>query len=475
MHPMSDIMKIQSNKNQTGKVHTTMINQNNPSEQTNIAFLKAFKALKLAGLLRESGIRKAQGIKVAQVFELLLLLAFQGKNLYRYLDSKYQETAASKNTYYRFLNTSTYNWRRFLSSLSAKVISSFSRLTRPDRIKVFVLDDSVISRNRSKHVELLANLYDHADHRFIKGFTMLALGWTDGYSFVPTDFAMMSSASKANRIQEVSEAIDKRTSGYKRRSEAIKKKTDVAVQMIRNALNQGIQADYVLMDTWFTHEPMIRSILDEGLDVIGMVKQLKQRYHYKEGFYTLPELRKLLPEHTPGNQFGSIIVKTKTGIPVKLVFVRNRNNKRDWLTVLSTDLSLSDEEIIRIYGNRWAIEVFFKSTKSLMKLGTEFQGRSYDMMISHTTIVFTRYILLEWLRRNEKDDKTLCELFFRLCDDIQDMALSTALQSLMSVFVEQLNSVGSRKSTLLKNQLQLWIDSQASFIKALFGQLSWES
>jgi len=60
-------------------------------------------------------------------------------------------------------------------------------------------------------------------------------------------------------------------------------------------------------------------------------------------------------------------------------------------------------------------------------------------------------------------------------DDIQDMALSTALQSLMSVFVEQLNSVGSRKSTLLKNQLQLWIDSQASFIKALFGQLGWES
>ncbi|MBU4540597.1 MAG: transposase, partial [Firmicutes bacterium] len=329
--------------------------------------------------------------------------------------------------------------------------------------------------NRSKHVELLANLYDHADHRFIKGFTLLALGWTDGYSFVPTDFAMMSSASKKKRIQEVSESIDKRTSGYKRRSEAIKKKTDVAVQMIRNALKQGIQADYVLMDSWFTHEPMIRAILDEGLDVIGMVKQLKQRYHYKEGFYSLSELRKRLPKHTPGNQFGSIIVKTKNGIPVKLVFVRNRNKKSDWLTVLSTDLSLSDEEIIRIYGNRWSIEVFFKSTKSLMKLGTEFQGRSYDMMISHTTIVFTRYILLEWLRRSENDDKTLCELFFRLCDDIQDMSLSTALQSLMSLFVEQLNLVGSRKSTLLKNQLQQWIDSQASFIKALFGQLSWES
>ena len=60
---------------------------------------------------------------------------------------------------------------------------------------------------------------------------MLTLGWSDGYSFIPADFAMMSSARKSNRVQEIS---------------------------------------YVFMDTWFTHEPMIRSILDEGLDVTGL-------------------------------------------------------------------------------------------------------------------------------------------------------------------------------------------------------------
>ncbi|MBK5244395.1 MAG: hypothetical protein JJE18_05115 [Eubacteriaceae bacterium] len=96
-------------------------------------------------------------------------------------------------------------------------------------------------------------------------------------------------------------------------------------------------------------------------------------------------------------------------------------------------------------------------------------------MISHTTIVYMRYILLKWLRRNEKDEKTFGALFFMFCNDIQDMELTTALQSLMGLFIEQLNSVGSRKSTLLKNQLQQWIDSQASFIKALFAQLGWES
>lgn len=53
-----------------------------------------------------------------------------------------------------------------------------------------------------------------------------------------------------------------------------------------------------------------------------------------------------------------------------------------------------------------------------MKLGTEFQGRSYIAMVSHTAIVFTRYIVLEWIRRHENDVKTCGELFFTLCEDV---------------------------------------------------------
>jgi len=107
---------------------------------------------------------------------------------------------------------------------------------------------------------------------------MLTLGWSDGYSFVPVDFSMMSSANEENRIEDISVEIDKRSCGFKRRTEAKEKKSDVAIQLISNALKQGVSADYVLMETWFTHEPMIQEILREGLDVIGMVKQLKQRY-----------------------------------------------------------------------------------------------------------------------------------------------------------------------------------------------------
>ena len=45
--------------------------------------------------------------------------------------------------------------------------------------------------------------------------------------------------------------------------------------MIERALNAGVTADYVLMDTWFTQQPLIQSIVEIGLDVIGMVKANK--------------------------------------------------------------------------------------------------------------------------------------------------------------------------------------------------------
>ncbi len=82
----------------------------------------------------------------------------------------------------------------------------------------------------------------------------------------------------------------------------------------------------------------------------------------------------------------------------------------EYITILTTDCSLSDSVVIRIYGGRWSIEVFSRAAKSLLDLGDEFQGLSYDMTVSSTAIVFTRYIILEWMRR-----KTMIRRLFVSC------------------------------------------------------------
>ena len=332
-----------------------MINQMNTNDHTENQFFHALKELQIAKLLRRANITKTCGVSAYEVFQFLLLLVFQGKNLFRFLNSKHKEQAVSKNTYYRFLNEVSYNWSRFLMLLAVKVTSAFDRLTRPERVNVLILDDSVIKRNRSKKMELLARVYDHVEHKFQKGFTLLTLGWSDGYSFVPTGFHLLSSASESNRYNAVSDSIDHRTNGYKVRKASMMHKTDVAVQLIRNVLTAGIKADYVLMDTWFTTEPMLKEILDTGIHAIGMVKQLQQRYTYNGRQYTLPGLKKFVDFSGARNIFGSLVVTTKTGIPVKIVFVRNRNKKSECLYLLGTDTSLNDAEIVRIYGNRWSV------------------------------------------------------------------------------------------------------------------------
>lgn len=177
-------------------------------------------------------------------------------------------------------------------------------------------------------------------------------------------------------------------------------------------------------------------------------------------------------------QIGKILRKSNNGIPVKIVFVRNRNKKSECLYLLyllSTDGSLPDSEIVRIYGNRWSIECFFKASKSFLKLGTEFQSRNYDAMVSHTSIVFTRYMVLEWIHRNENDQKTYGELFFMLCDDIQDMDFTNALQGLMSLFTDIATTVSAEITELIKSKVDNWMKSQPLFIQVLFCDLCWES
>ena len=123
----------------------------------------------------------------------------------------------------------------------------------------------------------------------MKGYQLLTLGWSDGVTFVPLNFSLMASAK--HLIQGLNESLDKRTVGYKRRQEALQSKPKVVAQLIDQALTAGVRADYVLMDTWFTEEPLIQAIQAQGLDVIGMIKRGPKRlYSYKGKRLTLDRL-----------------------------------------------------------------------------------------------------------------------------------------------------------------------------------------
>jgi hypothetical protein len=134
----------------------------------------------------------------------------------RLLESSRGASLPGKDVVYRFLNHPGFAWRAFLHSLRLTVVRQYASLTSAKRVKVFIiLDDSTHQRNRSKKAELLARVFDHTTGRFTKGYSMLTLGWSDGFSFAPIDFVMFSSARLMNRLTEMASTIPKRCQGYK--------------------------------------------------------------------------------------------------------------------------------------------------------------------------------------------------------------------------------------------------------------------
>ena len=108
------------------------------------------------------------------------------------------------------------------------------------------------------------------------------------------------------------------------------------------------------MDSWFFF-PSIFATLSKDMP--------KVFYRHKELWLTLGRLfSKLKMKLGKARILASVVVETKKNQKIKIVFVRHRH-KRQWLAILSTKIDLADEEIIRIYGKRWVIEVFFKMMK----------------------------------------------------------------------------------------------------------------
>jgi hypothetical protein len=418
-----------------------------------------FDNQRIALLLKQSNIFKQCGIAPVVVMRMIFSLVFTGKNLFRYLQADTSGGEIGKDSVYRFLNSSNANWRKFLHLLCAAVLNkSILPLTAKETPKVFIVDDSLYNRNRSKNVELLARVHDHNDKRYYRGFRLLTLGWSDGSSYLPVSFSLLSSAKQKNRLVPMAE-VDKRTNGFKRRAESLRKAPEVLKDLVQQARSRGIRADYLLFDSWFAFPATIIGLLEEQQQIICMLKEAKTKYGYKGFDLTLKELYKNVRKRCGRAKIlASVQVELgkdsrKQTVMAKIVFVRARNSKK-WLALLSTDVDLSDEEIVKLYKRRWDIEVFFKISKSYLQLAKEFQSRSYDALVAHTTIVFARYIMLELARRSAKDPRTLGTLFHAGCDELRQASFAEAVTLLLDSFRQLIKRFGDEIAAPIAEALE---------------------
>lgn len=416
------------------------ITQNNQNDnQISKSIRRFFTRFHVSSALRASNAYKKKGTPVIEIFQYLFVLIFSNRSMYMNLLTGRNIPSFAKDTVYRFIRMMQINWIRFTSIVASRIIQgAVVPLDDKDRVNVLIIDDSMFERNRSKKVELLAKVFDHAKHAYRFGFRMLTLGWSDGSTFIPVNSVLLSSENEKNRINEAVE-LDKRTIGYKRRQLSMSKGTHAMLELLRTAKSVDIPAKYVLFDSWFTSPSTLHAVKEIGYDVIGMVKKTpKMFFRYNGTDMSLPSIYRLNKKRRGRSRYLlSVIVeviKDGESIPAKIVYVRNKNKRNEYLCIISTDTTIKEDEIIRIYGKRWDIEVFFKVCKSYLRLSKECKSLSYDAMTAHVAVVFTRYMMLSIENREAKDERSLGELFLYFSDELPDITWIEAFQLMIQMF-----------------------------------------
>ena len=160
-----------------------------------------------------------------------------------------------------------------------------------------------------------------------------------------------------------------------------------------------------------------------------------------------------------------VMVGKDQKVPARIVCVRNRNNKKDWIAFICTDTSLSPEEIIRIYGKRWQIEVFFKTCKSYLNLIGECHSPSYYALTAHVAIVFARYMMIALEQRKNQDERTLGELFFYFVDELADITFAESYQILVRAMFECIYAIFKVTEEQVNEFIDLFIRKLPEYIQ----------
>lgn len=441
-----------------------------------------FSRFRIGELFRKSA-RSGKGVPAFKILQFLFALAFLKKGFFEMM--REHSLPWGKDVVYRFLSSTRINWRRFLLLTAKRVIDVFFLpLTGQRGDRVLILDDSDYSRNRSKQVELLSKCYDHCSHSYFKGFRMLTLGWSDGRSFLPLLFTLLGSTKEENRLCGVRDS-DGRTSGARRKKEALMKRPEAAMALLDGALKNGIKGDYLLFDSWFATNQFLHMVRRRNIHAVCMLKDFNSMQFLAEqadGTTKRMKLASLYNNAKSGfekkSTLGSVLVQvdggknsSETPLAAKVVFVQNRKAgaKREWLALLSTDISIPDEEVVRIYGKRWSIEVFFKACKSTLRLAKEFQTRSYSSLVAHTSIVFLRYMMLSFETRSSEDDRTYGELFYRCCEEMEDVSFGVALELLLQLLKEVVEKGIALSGAILEELFKAFLEKTPNYLREKMG------
>jgi IS4 transposase len=371
---------------------------------------ETLRLLNMKTILTKSNFSKKEGVAVHMVVLHFVYMLVMNKKISTFMDQS--NDSFKKDVYYRLLANAHYNWRKLLSLSSLKILSLLHKVQDAKLVRVLILDDTVEDKVGKNIEGSCDNLWSNKAKRKIRGVNVVSLNYSDGYSNFMLDFAIAMNNYARVKIEEFTNIIDHRTNAHKRRLESLKGKSQIAIEMIKRAVASGIYADYLLVDSWYSKPVFIETMNELGLQVISRMVNNDRIWNFTgekktlDGIYNKFKKLKTIKMGQYGKKikfeyFGVIVEHKKAG-KLKIVFIKTKENL---IPIVSTNLDLSDEEIIDIYKRRWDIEQGYKELREHFGFGKE-ENRIYEALIARITLSFFTYNVVSYINRISNEPKT---------------------------------------------------------------------
>lgn len=247
-----------------------------------------------------------------------------------------------KDIFYRLINNSMIDWRKFAYSLNMQLIHKVEKqsTTAIESAPHCIIVDATDLSKTGRHFEFIGKIFSHVTHSSKLGYKALFMGYHDGKSFFSLDFSFHGEKGKNEKKpfgltptqskERFSKKRDKSSPGKQRENEYFISKIESTISMLRLAISKGVRFDYLLVDSWFTCHELVKFIVTRhiGCHFLGMIKMGKTRYKAfdkdltaKEIIERLRRTKKTKRSKLLGYYYGEIIVDFK-GIEVKILFCK---------------------------------------------------------------------------------------------------------------------------------------------------------
>jgi len=411
---------------------------------------KTMQLLNLKSILTKSNFTKREGVAVHMVVLHFVYMLVMNKKMSTFMQQS--NDSLKKDVYYRLLANSSYNWRSLLTLSASKILSKLHKIQDAKAIKVLILDDTVEDKV-GKNVEGSCDkLWSNKEKRTIRGINVVSLNYSDGFSNFMLDFTIAMNKYARVAIGDFTNKVDQRTNAHKRRLETMKGKSQIAIDMVKRAVKSGIYADYLLVDSWYSKPVFIKEMNELGLKIISRIANNNKIWNFLgkekslEAIYNKFKSLKNEKSGTYGKKikytYFSVMVEHKNAGKLKIVFIKT---KEKLIPIVSTDLAITDEEIIETYKRRWDIEQGYKELRQHFGFGQE-ENRIYEALIARITLSFFTYNIVSYINRISNEPKTIGGLFKDLECELHTLAIA------MQTFIVILDEIAKIEDVVKRNE-----------------------